>query len=264
MTILLANDDGYRSEGIKVLEEVLSSHGHEVWVCAPSSERSACSHSMTLRTKITATRYGKNHYHLDGYPSDCVLYSVKGKLFPHEPDLVIAGINHGYNISTDTIYSGTIGAAEEGVLCGLPSIAISCQKDEEGKFPFHASAEFLSGHLEDFMSVCSTTAFVSVNVPPHPSGAWSPSTLGYLDYNDVFLANKTEEKQVYEGGSTCFGSSIILELKGSKPCMESEGIDTDFRKVEKGIISVSVLSVLPSIDRNGQEKLICLSEEHHG
>ena len=127
MTILLANDDGYQAEGIQVLLRVLEEAGHEVWMAAPDGERSAKSHSMTLGEDIVARKIGENRWILNGQPGDCVLYGLKGGLFPRTPDMVVTGINRGYNISTDVCYSGTIGAAEEATLCGVPAIALSCQ-----------------------------------------------------------------------------------------------------------------------------------------
>ena len=125
MIILLTNDDGYQAEGISVLETVLAEAGHEVWVCAPSDQRSAQSHAMTLKGKIRFIRFDARHYHCSGTPADCILYGLNGGALPVAPDVVVSGINHGYNASTDILYSGTVGAASEAALRGIPAIAIS-------------------------------------------------------------------------------------------------------------------------------------------
>ena len=84
---------------------------------------------MTLRGKVKFVRFGEQHYHCSGSPADCILYGLAGGPVPVRPDLVVSGINHGYNASTDIIYSGTVGAASEAALRGLPSIAISARSD---------------------------------------------------------------------------------------------------------------------------------------
>ena len=120
MIILLTNDDGYESEGIRTLERVLASYGHEIWVCAPSGNRSAQSHAMNIISPVKLTKYKDKHYHCSGTPTDCILYSLKANVFKSLPDCIISGINHGYNCSSDILYSGTCGAASEGVMHGIP------------------------------------------------------------------------------------------------------------------------------------------------
>ena len=112
MKILLTNDDGYTSEGLTVLSDALVAAGHEVWVCAPSVERSASSHAMTLHQEVTITEFGTMRYHCSGTPVDCILYATRAKVFDHHPDLVISGINHGFNISTDILTPHRRGARE--------------------------------------------------------------------------------------------------------------------------------------------------------
>ena len=93
MTILLVNDDGYEAVGIKALESVLSRYGHEIWVSAPKTQMSGMSHAMTIGRPMKISRFGENHYFMDGTPVDCILYAKRYEegLFPHDPDLVISG-----------------------------------------------------------------------------------------------------------------------------------------------------------------------------
>jgi 5'/3'-nucleotidase len=130
MRILLSNDDGYFSPGITLLAEVLSPLG-EVTVVAPERDRSGSSNSLTLDRPLTVRRaQGRVHF-VNGTPTDCVHIAVTG-LLKELPDIVISGINHGANMGDDTIYSGTVAAATEGFLLGIPSIAISLAAEGGG------------------------------------------------------------------------------------------------------------------------------------
>jgi 5'-nucleotidase len=123
MRILLSNDDGYFAPGITLLAEMLSPLA-EITVVAPERDRSGASNSLTLDRPLTVRRTeGRVHY-VNGTPTDCVHLAVTG-LLKELPDIVISGINHGANMGDDTIYSGTVAAATEGFLLGIPSIAIS-------------------------------------------------------------------------------------------------------------------------------------------
>jgi 5'/3'-nucleotidase len=123
MQILLSNDDGYFAPGIVLLAEVLAPLG-EVTVVAPERDRSGSSNSLTLDRPLTVRQAQSRTYFVNGTPTDCVHLAVTG-LLQQLPDIVISGINHGANMGDDTIYSGTVAAATEGFLLGIPSIAIS-------------------------------------------------------------------------------------------------------------------------------------------
>ena len=130
MKILLANDDGIEAKGIQVLAARLERDGHEVYVIAPDSNRSAVSHHITMYNVNTLKAAGKNRWACSGYPSDCVCIGLKSNLFDFKFDVVISGINEGANMGTDIIYSGTCGAARQAVLDGVPAIALSVDPDE--------------------------------------------------------------------------------------------------------------------------------------
>lgn len=125
MRILVANDDGVRSEGIAVLEEVARSMSDDVWVVAPEEEQSGAGHSLSLHTPIRMRQVDERHYAVKGTPTDCVLMGVMELLKDQKPDLILSGINHGMNLAEDVTYSGTIAAAMEGTLLEIPSIALS-------------------------------------------------------------------------------------------------------------------------------------------
>lgn len=127
MNILLSNDDGYRSPGLHALADALSRYARVV-VVAPDRDRSGASHSLTLDTPIRAEQVEPGLYRVFGTPTDCVHLALSGLLDPEldlEPDLVVAGINHGPNLGDDVIYSGTVAAATEGRFLGLPAVAVS-------------------------------------------------------------------------------------------------------------------------------------------
>ena len=121
--ILISNDDGYDAPGIQVLIDALEPVG-EVWVVAPDSEQSASSHSLTLRRPIDVHQVSAKHFRVAGTPTDCVVLAMQ-VLLDRKPDLVVSGINHGPNMGEDVHYSGTVAAAFEGAILGVPSVAIS-------------------------------------------------------------------------------------------------------------------------------------------
>ncbi len=122
-TILVTNDDGISSPGIKILAKTLKSIG-EIYVVAPETEQSAVAHALTLHRPLKSEKTGKNTYYINGTPTDCVIIGVN-KLLPSKPDIIVSGINNGGNLGDNLTYSGTVAAAIEGTLLGIPSIAIS-------------------------------------------------------------------------------------------------------------------------------------------
>ncbi len=126
--ILISNDDGIAARGIAVLERALADLG-EVWVVAPDGERSASSHSLTLRRPVPVRAIDDRHLAVGGTPTDCVVLATQ-VILDAPPDLVVSGINHGPNMGEDVHYSGTVAAAVEAAIVGLPAVAISAlQRD---------------------------------------------------------------------------------------------------------------------------------------
>jgi len=205
------------------------------------------------------TPFGQNRFHCSGYPSDCVLYSLKGGIFPSKPDVVVSGINHGFNISTDTLYSGTVGAASEAALMGIPAFALSCQNRKGEAFPFRLTAEFFADHLVAFLPLCSERCFISINVPWNADGRWSVCNLSFLNYNDVVQKQVDEQGDVKCKGGQGFLSSSLMIL-GGNPCQRYEDENADFSQVGRGMIAVSALSVLFSLGEKQQEALRSLWE----
>jgi 5'/3'-nucleotidase len=132
--ILISNDDGIRSPGIQVLEKIASEFSDDVWVVAPEQEQSGASHSLTTRRPLRLTEVGTRRYWVDGTPTDCVLLAVKRLMRDKPPDLVLSGINGGSNVGEDLTYSGTVAAAMEATLLGIPAMALS-QDYRDGEEP---------------------------------------------------------------------------------------------------------------------------------
>ena len=132
--ILISNDDGIESPGIKVLEKIAAELSTDVWVVAPELEQSGASHSLTTRRPLRLKEVGHQRYSVDGTPTDCVLLAIKRLLRDHPPDLVLSGINGGSNVGEDLTYSGTVAAAMEATLLEIPAIALS-QDYRDGEEP---------------------------------------------------------------------------------------------------------------------------------
>jgi 5'-nucleotidase len=131
--ILLTNDDGYQAEGLRTLAKALADFA-TVSIVAPSREQSGTAQSLTLRQPIVCNQIAEHEWAIDGTPADCVIVALH-KLLPEKPDLVLSGINHGANLGENAYYSGTVGAAREGALHHIPSVAMSlCSKKKEAQF----------------------------------------------------------------------------------------------------------------------------------
>lgn len=125
--ILVTNDDGVHAPGIRVLEKIARTISDNVWVVAPEVEQSAQSHSLTLKRPLKITKLDEHRFHVDGTPTDTVLLAINHLFKDARPDLVLSGVNFGRNAGVDVTYSGTVAAAMEAVLLGVPAIALSME-----------------------------------------------------------------------------------------------------------------------------------------
>lgn len=230
MVILLTNDDGIKSEGLCRLKDTLS--GHEVWIVAPDRERSGTSHSITLKKPVCYIPAGERTFSCSGTPADCVLYSLLGAL-PVRPDLIISGINHGPNLGTDIVYSGTAAAARQGALLMVPSIAVSAIA-EDGTFPFERAAAFVAANLNEFISSWREDLFININIPPKMNGTAGtvityPSRRIYQDRIELFMSPFGERYYMLHG-------DIV------QPNLDPE---SDWGAVKRGEISISPIFLHP-------------------
>jgi 5'/3'-nucleotidase len=167
--ILVTNDDGGRSEGIHALAKALQ-HLGEVIVVAPQVEASAIGHALTLRRPLRMECIADKVYEVDGTPTDCVNIAVT-QIYSGKPDLVVSGINKGYNLGDDVTYSGTVAGALEGALLGIPSIAVSVERSNDS-YDFTPAAT-AAAHVADLVlrQGLNARTFLNINVPPgQPKG----------------------------------------------------------------------------------------------
>ena len=162
--ILVTNDDGVRSEGIHALAAALGELG-EVTVVAPHLEASAIGHALTLRRPLRMERVGERVYEVDGTPTDCVNIAFT-QIYKGQPDLVVSGINKGFNLGDDVTYSGTVSGALEGALLGVASMAVSLERVRTGyDFSHAAAAAAAMAALVLRGGVLQGQTFLNINVP---------------------------------------------------------------------------------------------------
>jgi 5'-nucleotidase len=231
MRILLTNDDGIESDGINALLRVLAPD-HEVWVVAPETEKSGGSHSITLRDSVRMRPAGERRFACRGTPADCVMVSLMGFVQP-EIELVISGINHGPNLGTDILYSGTCAGARQGALMSVPSVALS-MGTYAPPFDFTSGAEFAARNLEIFRQLGTDDHFLNINFPASGCATASsiitfPSRRIYHDELHTFAAPN--------GAVYCFLGGAIPEAH------PEEG--SDCMVLTRGDISISPIHAHP-------------------
>ncbi len=228
MKILVSNDDGYFAPGITRLAEALARRG-EVTVVAPERDRSGASNSLTLDRPLVVRRAANGYYSVNGTPTDCVHIAVTG-LLDFTPDIIVSGVNLGANMGDDTIYSGTVAAAVEGYLLGIPSLAVSLTSKAGAHF------ESAIGVALDMVERLERRPFgepvlFNVNVPDVP-----PGQLGGLEITRLGKRHKAEPvtKLTTPRGETAYWI-------GPAGGAADAGPGTDFHAVEQGRVSVTPL-----------------------
>jgi 5'/3'-nucleotidase len=229
MRILLSNDDGYFAPGLEHLAAALSPRA-EITVVAPERDRSGASNSLTLDRPLTVRRAANGFLFVNGTPTDCVHLAVTG-LLDCLPDLVVSGINLGANMGDDTIYSGTVAAATEGYLLGIPSIAISLASKTATHFETAASValELLDRHER----VPLGGRLLNVNVPDVPR----ESLKGY-QITRLGRRHKAENVVVSKNPR----GETVYWVGAAGPAADA-GDGTDFRAIELGYASVTPLQI---------------------
>jgi 5'-nucleotidase len=207
--ILVGNDDGHFSEGIRALAEAMSSLG-EVWVVAPDREQSASSHALSLFRPLRLEQVRERWYSVDGTPSDCSYLAINHLLRTRKPDIMVSGINHGANLADDVTYSGTVAAAMEATLLGVPSIAFSLVS--RGQFDFTHAARFARSLVEVALRhPLQPGTLLNVNIPGgvEPRG-YAVTNLGKHSYgNDVIEKDDPRGRKYYWIGGTSFSHEDI-------------------------------------------------------
>lgn len=242
--ILVTNDDGVYSEGIRLLARALERLG-EVIVVAPDREQSATSHSLTLTRPLRMRKLEENCWAVDGTPTDCVNLAVLSLLVDHPPDLVVSGINFGTNVGDDVTYSGTVSATFEGSLLSIPSLAFS-QEVAEG-FSFARSAELATRFVEAVLLAESIPRdlLLNFNFPAGEARGVRFTRLGKRVYRQSVVEKTDPRGQKY------------YWIAGTPEWQDDEG--TDHEAVHQGYVSVTPLH-LDLTDYRGLEAYIGLAE----
>jgi 5'-nucleotidase len=236
MRILLTNDDGINARGLDLLEVVAQRFSEDVWVVAPTEEQSGAGHSLTLTQPVRVRKHDERHFSVTGTPTDAVMLALAHIMKDSPPDLILSGINRGANLGEDVTYSGTVSAAMEGALAGVPSIALSQGYSHEGMgdtVPFAAAeawAERVLAPLIDFAPAPGT--LVNVNFPalaPDDVKGIRVCRQGIRDYGRLRIIQRTDPR-----GYDYFWF-------GLGPMVQTPGHSTDLEAVEEGYISVSPL-----------------------
>lgn len=224
MKILVVNDDGVRAEGIKILVEKLYKYAQKIYVVAPETEKSATSHALTIKKGISYTKLENIYkdvetYSVTGTPADCVAFSTMYLQFDF--DVVFSGVNKGYNLGNDIIYSGTVAAASEAIIKGKKGIAISCKYDS-----FEAMSYF--DQVMDYLlksPLWDEKAIININIPINPKGivithqSQSTYKINYVQKEDgLFYSTYIKE------------DDLINDEFG------------DLQTIEKGYVSISPLT----------------------
>jgi len=230
MRILLSNDDGYFAPGLAALAAALRELA-DITVVAPERDRSGASNSLTLDRPLLLRQASSGYFYVNGTPTDCVHLAVTGML-DHLPDMVISGINHGANMGDDTIYSGTVAAATEGYLLGIPSIAVSLASHNAQHFDTAARV------VADLVQRIQTRPpaepmLLNVNVPDCP---WDE-----LDGVQVTRLGKRHKAESVVKTTNPRGQTVYWV--GAAGAAQDAGAGTDFFAVAQGQVSITPLQM---------------------
>jgi len=229
-TILVTNDDGIYTDGIYWLWEAVKDFGNAL-VVAPDTEKSAVGHAITitnpLRTKYVNRRGGFSGYAVNGTPADCVKIAVRSILkFP--PDLVVSGINYGANVGTNVIYSGTVSAATEGTIFGIPSIAVSI--DSHHPKDFKSAMDITQNTLKKVLKFgLPEGTLLNINVPDIPDEKIKGTRI--TTQGNSYFKDRFEKREDPRG-------NIYYWMTGESVDPDSSG-NTDNRALKDGYISVT-------------------------
>jgi 5'-nucleotidase len=238
MRILLTNDDGVNAGGLKVLEQLARAFSDDLWVVAPAEEQSGAGHSLTLSRPIRLRKLGERRFCVTGTPTDSVMMAVGHLMREMKPDLVLSGVNRGANLADDVTYSGTVSAAMEGALAGVPAIALSQVYAREGMgdtVPFDAAIGWGERVLRPLIEAeFAPRTLMNVNFPALPAEDVKGIRVvrqGFHDYGRARIDQRTDPR-----GYDYFWF-------GLRPMVQTPAQDTDIEAVADGYISVTPLQL---------------------
>ncbi len=256
MRILVTNDDGIGYSGLDALIEVLRPLG-DLTIVAPKSAQSGMSMAVTMGYKPIMVRHlrtlpGEDWWYLDGTPASCIKFGIDNVLYPQRPDLVVSGINHGNNVATAAVYSGTIGAAMEGAVNGIPSIAVSLD-DFRPDADFSAVKALLPDLLNKLLASYNPRfgSFYNINFPALPKeqikgvrvtrmgmAHWEKE---YMPYNDAFLASRNHKPTPADLAYVAarLPEEEVVVMGGEFVSNEGNPEDADHLLLKQGYITVT-------------------------
>ena len=238
MRILLSNDDGYFAPGLAALAATLTRHGHVITVVAPERDRSGASNSLTLDRPLMVRTTPTGFHYVNGTPTDCVHLAVTG-LLPELPEMVISGINHGANMGDDTVYSGTVAAATEGFLLGIPSVAVSLVNGQAENF--QTAADFVAELADRFATQSfPEQVLLNINVPDLPGE----------QIQGVEVTRLGKRHKAQDTVKTINPRNQTMYWVGAAGAAQDAGDGTDFNAVAQGRISITPLQL--DLTRYGQ------------
>ncbi len=232
LRILISNDDGINAPGIKVLEKIARMISKDVWVVAPEHEQSAAGHSLTIRRPLRVRQLSRRRFAVDGTPTDSVLLGVNHVMTGRKPDLVLSGINRGSNLGEDVTYSGTVAAAMEATILGIPSIALSQYINHPHPVKW-ATAEHWAPHI----------------IRKVMAAGWGRNVLINVNFPDVIHSHVTGI-EVTRQGKRKLGDNILERADprgepyvwiGAQRAEECSTPGTDIEAVLRGAVSVTPL-----------------------
>ncbi len=232
--ILVTNDDGVNAEGLEVLVEIARGLSDDVWIVAPEYEQSGAGHGLTLSEPLRVRQLGEKHYAISGTPTDCVMLAVHEVITDKKPSLVLSGVNRGSNLAEDVTYSGTIAAAMEGLLCGIPSIALSQNVGRERKPEyFNTARKFGLGVVQDLLRAgWPRGVLMNVNFP----GVYTDDVKGIAVTRQGF---RDESELIVDKRVDARGFDYYWF--GLRRAYGDPGAGTDLQAVRDGYISVGPL-----------------------
>jgi 5'-nucleotidase len=241
MRLLISNDDGIFAQGIRVLANTLAQAGHQVTVVCPDRERSATGHGLTMHDPIRAEQVDSLFdasilaWACSGTPSDCVKLAL-GALLDQPPDFVLSGINHGANLGTDILYSGTVAAAMEGIIEGIPSMALSLTSFKIREF--QPGADFALKLLAHFAhNPLQEPTLLNINIPPVPAAEIAGVKVtrqGLRRYFDTF------QKRIDPRGKTYYWLSgeVLHDIEQPEHLHLPIEIVTDVQAIKDNYITI--------------------------
>ena len=262
MRILLTNDDGVNAAGLKVLEKIARIFSDDVWIVAPTEEQSGAGHSLTLTVPVRLRKLGDRRFCVTGTPTDAVMMAIAWIMKDSPPDLILSGVNRGANLGEDVTYSGTVSAAMEGALAGIPSIALSQAYvreglgDTPGKEKIAEADRFATAEAwaEQVLRPLIGTpmalrTLVNVNFPPLPPGEIKGIRVvrqGIRDYGRLRIVQRTDPR------------GFNYYWFGLAPVVQTPGHATDLEALADGFVTVTPLH----LDLTHEDSVGALAERY--